>query len=304
MKIRAQSFATRQYPTPFERFNTQWIESTMKERGPGMSTSANVAEVSSTGSSTVGRIGGDVPRRAGSRTFVLAHGSWLGGWCWQRVALRLRERGHLVFTPSYTGMGDRAHLLSHAITIDTFVADLVNVIESNELDDVILVGHSFGGVPISGVADKIPGLLRHMVYLDAVVLESGKHAFSIYPSEEAAARVEAAERATSGLAVPVPTPLPVVWGLTPATEDYRWVTRRLTPQPLRSYTTALTLHAPIGNGIPKTYVECKSPAHPVLSETKRLIATQGGWRHMHLAAPHNAMITDPELVTEILLKIS
>jgi pimeloyl-ACP methyl ester carboxylesterase len=86
-------------------------------------------------------------------------------WSWRRVAERLRLAGHAVFTPSYTGMGERAHLLSPAITIDTFVEDLIGVIESEELAEVVLVGHSFGGVPISGVADRIPERLARLVYL-------------------------------------------------------------------------------------------------------------------------------------------
>jgi pimeloyl-ACP methyl ester carboxylesterase len=94
--------------------------------------------------------------QAGTKTFVLAHGSWHGGWCWKKVADRLRAKGHAVYTPSDTGMGDRAHLLSQDITINTFAEDLVQVIQSEELSNVILVGHSFGGVPISGAADRVP----------------------------------------------------------------------------------------------------------------------------------------------------
>ena len=119
--------------------------------------------------------------QAGSKTFVLAHGSWHGGWCWKKVADRLRARGHAVYTPSYTGMGDRAHLLSKDITINTFAEDLVQVIQSEELSNVILVGHSFGGVPISGAADRVPERIAHLVYLDSVLVESGRSAFSYYP---------------------------------------------------------------------------------------------------------------------------
>src|SRR5215468_571654 len=94
--------------------------------------------------------------QAETKTFVLAHGSWHGGWCWKKVADRLRAKGHAVYTPSYTGMGDRAHLLSKDITINTFADDLVQIIQSEELSNVIVVGHSFGGVPISGTADRVP----------------------------------------------------------------------------------------------------------------------------------------------------
>src|SRR6266700_5341846 len=177
--------------------------------------------------------------QAAPKTFVLAHGSWHGGWCWRRVADQLRAKGHVVYAPSYTGMGDRAHLLSKDITISTFAEDLVQVIQSEELTNVVLVGHSFGGVPISGVADRIPEKIAHLVYLDSVLVESGRSAFSYYPPAEVDARIKAAEKATNGVAVPVPQPLPAVWGLGKEGDpDYDWVQRRLSPHPLQSYTTA------------------------------------------------------------------
>ena len=200
-------------------------------------------------------------------------------------------------------MGDRAHLLNKEITIETFVEDLVQVILSHELEQVVLVGHSFGGIPITGVADRMPEHLAHLVYLDSVVLESGKHAFSVYPPEEAEARVRAAEQATGGLAVPVPHSLPEVWGLGQEGEpDYDWVQRRLSPHPLRTYTTALALRAPVGNKLPRTYVHCTQPSHPALEESRRLVRSWRGWRWIDLAAPHDAMITHPEAVADLLLR--
>ena len=237
------------------------------------------------------------------KTFVLAHGSWHGGWCWKRVAERLRGKGHTVYTPSYTGMGDRAHLLSKDITIDTFVEDLVGVIQSYELTKVVLVGHSFGGVPISGVADRIPDRIAYLVYLDSVVVESGRTAFSYYPPAEAEARIKAAEKATNGLAVPVPQTLPAVWGLGKEGDpDYDWVRRRLTPHPLRTYTTVLTLRAPVGNGLPRTYVHCTQPPNPVLEASTKLVRSWSGWKWVDLAAPHDAIITHPDDVVAVLLR--
>ena len=133
-----------------------------------------------------------------------------------RLVLEARCRptpanGHAVYTPSFTGMGDRAHLLSPDITIDTFVEDLARVILTEELTEVVLVGHSVGGIPISGVADRLPECMAHLVYLDSVVVESGKSAFSYYPQAEVEARINAAEKATNGRAVPIPQPLPSVW---------------------------------------------------------------------------------------------
>src|ERR1700678_102881 len=112
-----------------------------------------------------------------AQTFVLVHGAWHGGWCWSRVADRLRAAGHRVFTPTQTGLGERKHLLSKDITLDTFTTDIVNVIEAEELSDIILVGHSFGGNAISGVADVMPERIRHLVYLDSLVVEGDKSPF-------------------------------------------------------------------------------------------------------------------------------
>ena len=236
-------------------------------------------------------------------TFVLAHGSWHGGWCWRRVADRLRAQGHRVFTPSFTGMGDRAHLLSKDITIDTFVRDLIEVLETEELSDVILVGHSFGGVPISGVADRAPEKIRHLVYLDSVVLESGQSGFSVYPPKEVEERIEASNKANGGLAVPNPKALPPSWGFTVGTSDYAWVMRRITPTPLRAYTTSLDLHAPIGNGLPKTYIHCNKPENPVLDGSRALVKPLSGWNWIDFPGPHDSMITEPDEIVKLLLQI-
>ena len=185
------------------------------------------------------------------------------------MAERLAAAGHRVYAPSYTGMGDRAHLLSRSITIDTFVEDLVQVIQT-ELNDVILVGHSFGGIPITGVADRIPERLAHLVYFDAIVLQSGQNAFSVYPQADADARIAAASKATDGLAVPIPDPIPAAWGFKEGSADHAWVKRRLTAHPLASYTTPLTLKHPIGNGRPRTH-----PLHPARAGRAGSLAQAG-----------------------------
>lgn len=238
-----------------------------------------------------------------AKTFVLAHGSWHGGWCWQRVAERLRTQGHRVFTPSYTGMGDREHLLSKDITIDTFVEDVAEVIKTEELSDVVLVGHSFGGVPISGVADRMPDKLRHLVYLDAIVLESGKTAFSNYPQKEVEERIALSNKVNGGLAVPNPKALPPSWGFTPGTPDYAWMMRRITPTPLRAYMTALNLRAPIGNNVPKTYIRCFKPENPVIEGSRKLVKSMSGWNWIDFPGPHDSMITDPDGITRLLLQV-
>ena len=126
---------------------------------------------------------GTAAAQSSSKTYVLVHGAWHGGWCWKEVADRLRGMGHSVSTPTQTGLGERKHLLSKDITLDTFAADVINHIEAEELTEVILVGHSFGGTSITGAADKIPNRIRHLVYLDSVILENGKSVFSALPAD-------------------------------------------------------------------------------------------------------------------------
>src|SRR5918998_890613 len=141
---------------------------------------------------------------ARGKTYVLVHGSWGGGWQWAPVAERLRAQGHRVFTPTQTGLGERRHLLSRDITIDTFVEDIVNVLEAEELRDVILAGHSSGGFPITGAADRAAERIRHVVYVDAAIAQGGQSYFDAGPPEVAAARRRAAQERGGGIAVPVP----------------------------------------------------------------------------------------------------
>ena len=148
---------------------------------------------------------GDTVAKAQSaaQTFVLVHGAWHGGWCWSRVADRLRAAGHQVFTPTQTGLGERKHLLSKDITLDTFTKDIVNVIEAEELSNIVLVGHSFGGLAITGTADAMPERIRHLVYLDSLMVEGGKSPFDSLPPDVVAARRKAADETSGGLSLPI-----------------------------------------------------------------------------------------------------
>ena len=109
-----------------------------------------------------------------SHTFVLVHGAWHGGWCWQRVADRLRGSGHTVFTPTLTGLGERSHLLRGGIDLKTHITDVVNVIKWEGLSDVVLCGHSYGGFVISGVAEQMAPAIHSIVFLDAFVPRNGE----------------------------------------------------------------------------------------------------------------------------------
>lgn len=131
--------------------------------------------------------------------FVLVHGAWHGGWCWSRVAARLRAAGHAVHTPTLTGLGERRHLLSPQVNLDTHIADVVNLLECEELQNVVLVGHSYGGIVISGAADRARDRLRQLVFLDALLLDSGKSLFSDFPDAVVQQRLKTIRETGAGV---------------------------------------------------------------------------------------------------------
>ena len=245
--------------------------------------------------------GGMAIAQRSARTFVLVHGAWHGGWCWSRVADRLRASGHRVFTPTQTGLGERKHLLSKDITLDTFTADIVNVIEAEELEDVVLVGHSFGGNAISGVADRMRERIRHLVYLDSLVVEGGKAPFDNLAAEVVAARRKAADESSGG--VSLPNPPPSVFGVLDAA-DAEWVKRRLTPHPLSTYISKLNIKEPVGNHLPRTYVHCTNPSYAALQASRDWVKAQAGWRWAVIATGHDAMVSAPDELTRLLIGVS
>jgi pimeloyl-ACP methyl ester carboxylesterase len=232
------------------------------------------------------------------QVFVLVHGAWHGGWCWRQVAEALRAAGHVVFTPTLTGFGERAHLLQPSLTIEDFATDVVSVIEAEELQQVILVGHSFAGAPISVVADRKPEALKRLIYLDAVVLENGQSAFSKLEPAIVAQRVKVAQETSEGLTIPPPPP--EAFGVT-ETHEAGWLRRRMTPQPLNCYQEPIRLNHPLGNGVRKTYIACTDPAYGSLVPTHEWVRRQNGWQYLEFATGHDAMVIRPEALTEVLV---
>jgi pimeloyl-ACP methyl ester carboxylesterase len=134
---------------------------------------------------------------------VLVHGGQQGGWCWRYVADRLRGVGVRVFTPTVTGAGERAHLLSKDINLQTAVQDIAAVLETEELEDVLLVGHSFGGVPVTGVAGRMPERIRRLVYLDAAVCRDGQSIMDTLPDDIRVPWLDLSRRESGGVSLPI-----------------------------------------------------------------------------------------------------
>jgi len=235
------------------------------------------------------------------RTYVLVHGAWHGGWCWRRVAPLLAAAGHRVLVPTLTGLGERAHLLTPETGLSTFARDVMAVIEAEEAEDVVLVGHSFGGVVVSMVADRMAERIARLVYLDATVLRSGESPFSVLSADIVAARRRAAAGSPGGLTMPVPAA--AAFGVSdPA--DAAWLTRRLTPHPLKSYEDVLALAHPLGNGRPKTYVACTAPEYAALAAVRARVRAEPGWDWRTLATGHDAMVMAPDLLARLLLELA
>ncbi len=231
-----------------------------------------------------------------SKTFVLLHGAFHGGWCWERVAAPLRARGHRVTTPTQTGLGERRHLISRDITLGTFVDDLVNHMLFEDLTGVTLVGHSFGGNAISGAAERIPERIAELVYLDSIVIEGGVRPFDTLPAEVVAARTRLAEETSAGVSIP-PPPAAAFGVLDPG--DAAWLEARMTPHPLSTFQSPLPITAPPGNGLPGRYIVCTDPIYLPLEAARRWVA-QAGWPVEEIATGHDAMVTAPDALIEML----
>ena len=229
------------------------------------------------------------------------HGAWHGTWCWHRVADRLRKAGHRVFAPTLTGVGERRHLLSASVDLETHVQDVLGVLEAEELDEVVLVGHSYAGLVISGVAARATRRIRQLVYLDALLAEDGQSWADAFPPEIAEARRRGAT-VTNGVKT-IPPPDPEIYGFADP-EDTAWVRRRLTPHPYAPYEQKSRLDGPLGSGLPRLYVDCTQPAVPVLATIKDRYRGRADWPYAELRTGHDSMVSAPDQLTRLLLQFA
>ncbi|TWB87744.1 alpha/beta hydrolase family protein [Bradyrhizobium macuxiense] len=232
-------------------------------------------------------------------TFVLVHGAYHGGWCWKPLARLLRAAGHEVYTPTQTGLGERRHLMSDKITMETFVLDIVNLILSEDLNDVVLVGHSYGGRSNSGVADRIPERLRRLIYIDGGLAPDGRSFFDALPEEMQKTFTKTSFDFDGGISLP--PPCATVFGVQDP-EQVAWLNRFLTPQPLSVNRSTLPLVNPLANGLPVTYVECVSPRLPFAASSVGYARKQPDWRVLEFNGGHNAIVTHAKEMAELLLR--
>jgi len=234
-------------------------------------------------------------------TFVIVHGAWSGAHAWRWVRPLLRAAGHEVVTPSLTGLGERSHLATPATDLDTYITDVSAVLHYEDLGDVVLVGHSYGGMVVTGVADRAPERIRRLVYLDADVPQDGESELDLVPAEERARYENAAQTRGDGWRVPPPLPDPLPPGLPP---EAVWVVTRMAAQPLATMTQPLQLTGPASD-LPRTYIYCTEgkegqPPPPFLDRVR----ADPSWQFAELAADHVAHVSAPEKLTATLLDLA
>jgi pimeloyl-ACP methyl ester carboxylesterase len=238
--------------------------------------------------------------------FVLVHGAWHGGWCWRDVIPLLTAAGGRVHAVTLTGVGERAHLMTPAITLETHITDVINAIETEEMQQIVLAVHSYGGMIGTAVADRLPQRVRHIVYVDAVMPEPGESWSSTHASATREARLASAEASPD---FSFPPPDPSVFGVGGA--QYEWVKRRQRPHPGHTYQSPLDFDAHRVAAIPRTFVSCTQPALATIDVSRRRVADPafwggawqggGGARIVELKTGHDPMITAPADLARILL---
>jgi pimeloyl-ACP methyl ester carboxylesterase len=230
-------------------------------------------------------------------TFVLVHGAWHGAWCWKRVEKMLRAKGHDVFAPTLSGVCERSHLLSPSINLDTHIMDVVNEIKWKELSNVVLVGHSYGGMVISGAAEKAEKAISSLVMLDAFHADNGQSVTDMQPPPAREAMLAA--EAKGDVALP---PRPAAF-FHVNEKDAAWVDKMCTPHPIKCFTQKLTMTGARERIAKKSYIRAASfPS--VYFDKSREKAKADGWRVYDVACGHDVMLDMPERLTEILLEVA
>jgi pimeloyl-ACP methyl ester carboxylesterase len=233
------------------------------------------------------------------KTFVLVHGAWSGGWCYSDVARQLRSRGHEVFSPTLTGVGERSHLARlFPISFDIHVQDVVNVLLWEELRDVVLCGHSYGGAVITGVADALPERIAALIYVDAIIPEAGKSVLDINQSEAVVTGVLKSAAAAGGL---LASPLPAAL-LATAPENTERVDRLSTPHPLASLCSPVALSGAWRKVKRRIYIRATGWAgyQSLGFRSYDVVKAEEGWELVDVPCGHEVMLDAGGTLADIL----
>ena len=231
------------------------------------------------------------------KTFLVCHGAWSAGWAWKKMHPLMQAAGHRLVTPSYTGLGERAHLANPSIDLDAHIEDVLNVIKYEDLRDIVLIGHSYGGMVATGVADRARDKVRQLIYIDAFVPKDGQSLLDL--NEVARPRMQELAKSGDGWRVP-PNPTP---SDTPPA-DVEWLSTRRVDMPVKCFETKLKLQGgPLT--LPRSYIYATriTPADtfgPFARETK----SDPAWNYYEIDASHSPNVTAPEALMALLLKIA
>jgi pimeloyl-ACP methyl ester carboxylesterase len=233
-----------------------------------------------------------------SKTFVLVHGAWHGGWCWCRVADRLRASGHIVFTPTLTGLGERAHLLHPNIDLSLHVADVLGLIKCERLNNIVLVGHSYGGFVISGVAEAVANKISSIVFLDAFIPDNGESLLDVVQPAVQDVIQDVLDRGDTTVPVRDAAAFKV------NEKDRPWVDSLATPQPIGTMTEKIKLTGARERVATKAYI--RAAGYPNVSFDKACARTKAdrSWRTYEVPCGHDVMIDKPDRLAEILLEVA
>ena len=231
-------------------------------------------------------------------TFVVAHGAWSAGWAWKKMHPLLQAAGHDLCIPTYTGLGERGHLAGPSVGLDTHVQDIVGVLEFEDFSDIVLIGHSYGGMVATGVADCVPDRIAQLIYLDAFVPRNGQSVFDLQPPEARERMRELARTTGDGWRIP-PNPMPPD---TPEA-DVAWASPRRLPQPIKAFEQPVRI-ARKEPPPPRSYIYCKrNGPGDVFRPFAERAQHDGSWRYFEMDASHNPHITAPRELAELLNRI-
>src|SRR5437879_5319550 len=215
-------------------------------------------------------------------TFLVCHGAWSAGWAWKKMHPLMAAAGHRLVTPTQTGIGEREHLANPSIDLETHIQDILNVIRYEDLRDVVLIGHSYGGMVATGVADRARARIAQVIYLDAFVPRDGQSLFDLQSAEVRERMRELARTGGDGWRIP-PNPMPAD---TPVA-DLAWASGRRLPQPIKTFETRLRLAASTPP-LPRSYIYCRrSGPGDVFRQFSERARQESGWRHFEIDASHN-----------------
>jgi len=230
------------------------------------------------------------------KTFLVCHGAWSGGWAWKKMHPLMRAAGHRLVTPTYTGLGERAHLAAPAVDLETHILDVLNVIQYDDLRDIVLIGHSYGGMVATGVADRARQRIAQLIYLDAFVPRDGQSLFDL--NEADVDTMRAAAKAGEGWRVP---PNPTSPDISAA--DLDWLTPRRVNMPIKCFEAGLKLQHGEPN-LPRSYIYATriTPAD-TFGQFAARARSEPGWRYFEIDASHTPNVSAPEVLMAQLEKI-